>query len=207
MFKVQHIGIPTADINKTKKWYKDMNQKVVFETTLKDGVKVVFVNAFNVTLEFYQSEVDSCNNANIKELVINTADRNETLVGPNGEVLKLQIGDTPGLDNIVLNTTSPAKTASDLEKHGFIFQNYYYIKEGVKFLLNEVINGKVGTGVINHIAFDDKKVNQRAKIIKETGLPIVEGINFLPFFDHGVIFFVTENHDGLRIEYNQIIVA
>ncbi|MGI6124495.1 MAG: VOC family protein [Acetivibrionales bacterium] len=56
---LQHIGIPTTDIEKTKQWYKRIGFEIVNETKIMDEkgeVSVAFLKLGNVVLEIYQSQ-------------------------------------------------------------------------------------------------------------------------------------------------------
>lgn len=205
MLKVQHIGIPTADFDKTIEWYITRGFNVIYQTILDDNINVAFIDIFGVILEFYVENITHTENPVINQIVINTKDQNKILISPTGEKIILQVSNYVGLDHIVINTTSISKTSNDLKKHGFKKTGSFYINGQVRFILALIKEKEIKTGIINHIAFDEDDIHRRFIEITGNKIPVVEGINFLPFFKNGVEYFVTENFNGLRLEYNQII--
>ena len=63
------------------------------------------------------------------------------------------------------------------------------INGNVRFILNYIEDNSVTTGVINHIAFDETDIHKKLREINIQNIPVVEGINFLPFFKSGVEYF------------------
>jgi len=51
---VQHIGIPTNDIEKTKEFFEILGFSVAY-STVNDGVKVAFLRLGNLTIETWQN--------------------------------------------------------------------------------------------------------------------------------------------------------
>ena len=47
---IQHIGIPTNDIEKTKAFFKDLGFEIAY-STVNDGEKVAFLRIGNLTIE------------------------------------------------------------------------------------------------------------------------------------------------------------
>ncbi|MBN2618231.1 MAG: hypothetical protein JXR64_07980 [Spirochaetales bacterium] len=205
MLEVQHIGIPTTCFDKTIEWYKLKGYPVTFETKLSDGVRVAFIEIFKVTLEFYEAENSNVKYSNIKQIVINNLSHEKLLISPTGEEIILQLSNKEGIDHIVLNTDSIHNTFQSLQEHGFSYLPPYYVNGKVKFKLNRIQHSSIGSGIINHIAFNENNLDLKHSQIVEMDIPIVEGPNFLPFFENGVRYFVTENYNGLRLEYNQIL--
>jgi hypothetical protein len=141
----------------------------------------------------------------IEKIVINTIDQNRILISPTGEKIELQRSKTIDLDHIVINTSSILKTTNDLKSHGFSKIGSFYTNGKVKFILKLIENTPVVNGSINHIAFDVLDIQKKYSEIIKSNIPIIEGINTLPFFQNGVKYFVTENFEGLVLEYNQRI--
>lgn len=206
MLEVQHIGIPTAYFNKTIDWYVSRGFNVIYQTILDDNINVAFIDIFGVILEFYdENDITQTETPVISQIIINTKDQNKILISPTGEQIVLQTSNSIGLDHIVINTTSISETTNDLKKHGFIKTGSFYINGNVRLLLKYIDDRSVNLGTINHIAFDESDIHKKLREITIQYIPVVEGINSLPFFDNGVEYFVTENFNGLRLEYNQII--
>ena len=51
---IQHIGIPTNDMEKTLEFYKKLGFEPAFET-VNDGEKVVFLKLHNLVMEAYEN--------------------------------------------------------------------------------------------------------------------------------------------------------
>lgn len=204
MFKVQHIGIPVVNLESTIQKYYEWGFSTIFKTVLNDGTNVAFIDVSGVILEFYTDNVHCTSNPVIQSLTINCLGPDRELLGPSGEHLILKSAEEIGLKYIDIRTTSIKKTGDDLKMHGFYSKGDYFIQDEVCLRLNYVVD-EPENGSINHIAFDHKHILKHSVDLVEKGLTIVEGINFLPFFNNGVIYFVTENHNGLRLEYNQLI--
>ncbi|EFA44281.1 glyoxalase family protein [Hallella bergensis DSM 17361] len=51
---IQHIGIPTNDIEKTKAFFKDLGFEIAY-STVNDGEKVAFLRIGNLTIETWQN--------------------------------------------------------------------------------------------------------------------------------------------------------
>ena len=56
---IQHIGLPTNDLEKTIEFYKTLGFEVASETTLPTD-KVAFLKLKNICIETYQSTVSDC---------------------------------------------------------------------------------------------------------------------------------------------------
>ena len=54
MVELQHIGIPTTDMEATKAFYEKLGFEIAFET-INDGARVIFFRFGNITLETYES--------------------------------------------------------------------------------------------------------------------------------------------------------
>lgn len=205
MLKVQHIGIPTADIGNTVRWYGELGFSPVFRTTLDDGVEVAFIDVEGMLLEFYTNPVAEARFSVIGPLHFGSALLKGEFRGPSGESLVFEEPGNRGLSLIELNSTSPRMTGDDLALHGFRFEEGLYRNGSVSLKVNDASGEKVAQGPVNHIAFDEKDLEGKYKEITSLNIPVVEGINHLPFFSNGVSYFVTENHDSLRLEYNCLL--
>ena len=52
---IQHVGIPTKDMDATKKFYEDLGFEAAFET-VNDEARVCFLKMHNLVMEVYESE-------------------------------------------------------------------------------------------------------------------------------------------------------
>ncbi|RGG58871.1 VOC family protein [Blautia sp. AF19-10LB] len=52
---IQHVGIPTKDMDATKKFYEDLGFETAFET-VNDEARVCFLKMHNLVMEVYESE-------------------------------------------------------------------------------------------------------------------------------------------------------
>jgi catechol 2,3-dioxygenase-like lactoylglutathione lyase family enzyme len=205
MFEIQHIGIPVADLEETIAWYGELGFSVQFRTVLDDGVQVAFIEVAGTMLEFYTNPLSKPDNPVIEALHFFSPEHEGLFTGPSGEKLIFEKRPDSALSHIELNSSDPGKTAEDLFLHGFEKDGDYYRKGNVLLQIREASAGSVAPGPVNHIAFDEKDLRERYALVTSGGIPVVEGIASLPFFENGVTYFVTENHDGLRLEYNQFL--
>jgi catechol 2,3-dioxygenase-like lactoylglutathione lyase family enzyme len=53
---IQHIGIPSGDVEETCCFYEGLGFKRVFQTVIRDTQRVVFLQSGNLILEAYQAE-------------------------------------------------------------------------------------------------------------------------------------------------------
>lgn len=122
-----------------------------------------------------------------------------------------------GLQHIGLPTNDMEKTVAFYESLGF--ENVYETVneaagEKVVFLrlknltLEAYENGKaaLSSGAIDHIAIDVTDAEAAYALAKEQGHKIVSsGVEFLPFWENGVKFFIIEGPNRERIEFNQYL--
>ena len=91
--KIQHIGIPTQDMEATIKWYQEIGAELIYETVLSGNVRVAFVEVCGTLLEFYEEKVEHAKVAVIHSLVFISTMMEDVLTGPNGEMLIFHKGD------------------------------------------------------------------------------------------------------------------
>lgn len=53
---IQHIGIPTGDLEKTCAFFTELGFEKAFQTVINEGQHVVFLRFQDVTLELYEEE-------------------------------------------------------------------------------------------------------------------------------------------------------
>jgi lactoylglutathione lyase len=120
---VQHIGIPTNNMEATTRFYEGLGFQTVLSTHGKSNEKVIFFRLGNLTIETYE---------------------NQSAVGK--------------------------------------------------------------TGAIDHIALDVADIDKAFAIAMTNGYQILEdGIQFLPFWDNGIRYFIVLGPNGEKIELNQIM--
>ena len=61
------------------------------------------------------------------------------------------------------------------------------------------------TGVADHIAMNVLDIDAAYEHIKGLGIKITEEITFLPFWDKGIKYFLTEGPNKERLEYTQYL--
>ena len=122
-----------------------------------------------------------------------------------------------GLQHVGLPTNDLKKTLAFYESLGF--ETVYQVKneaagEDVAFLrlqgltleVNE--NGKAAmeSGAIDHLAIDVTDVEAAYRLAQEQGYEIVsDGVEFLPFWNNGVKYFILLGPNRERIEFNQYL--
>lgn len=130
----------------------------------------------------------------------------------------MKLGDyAEGLQHLGLPTNDMESTVRFYE--GLGFENVYATvneaaNEKVCFLrlrnltIEAYENGKAlgKSGAIDHMAIDTSDIEAAYALAKEQGYEIVSnGIEALPFWEHGVKFFIILGPNGERIEFNQYL--
>ena len=122
-----------------------------------------------------------------------------------------------GLQHVGLPTNDLKKTLAFYE--GLGFETVYLVKneaagEDVAFLrlqgltLEVYENGKAAmeSGAIDHLAIDVTDVEAAYRLAQEQGYEIVsDGVEFLPFWENGVKYFILLGPNRERIEFNQYL--
>ena len=73
---IQHIGIPTKDMEATKAFYAKLGFEPAFET-LNDGAKVAFLKLENLVIETYESDEATMKVGAIDHIAIDVKDIEE----------------------------------------------------------------------------------------------------------------------------------
>ena len=122
-----------------------------------------------------------------------------------------------GLQHVGLPTNDLKATIAFYESLGF--ETVYQVKneaagEDVAFLrlknltIEAYENGKAAmqSGAIDHIAIDVVDVEAAYRLAQEQGYQIVSnGVEFLPFWQKGVKFFILLGPNQERVEFNQYL--
>lgn len=122
-----------------------------------------------------------------------------------------------GLQHVGLPTNDLKKTLAFYE--GLGFETVYQVKneaagEDVAFLrlqgltLEVYENGKAAmeSGAIDHLAIDVTDVEAAYRLAQEQRYEIVsDGVEFLPFWNNGVKYFILLGPNRERIEFNQYL--
>lgn len=79
----------------------------------------------------------------------------------------------------------------------------------VKGLVVEIYEHKQAEGApgaIEHLALDVTDIEKALGIVKALGYEVLEsGIQFLPFWEHGIRYFTIAGLNGEKIEFSQIL--
>ncbi len=122
-----------------------------------------------------------------------------------------------GLQHVGLPTNDLKATIAFYE--GLGFETVYQVKneaagEDVAFLrlknltIEAYENGQAAmqSGAIDHIAIDVDDVEAAYRLAQEQGYQIVSnGVEFLPFWQNGVKFFILLGPNQERVEFNQYL--
>ena len=122
-----------------------------------------------------------------------------------------------GLQHVGLPTNDLKATIAFYESLGF--ETVYQVKneaagEDVAFLrlknltIEAYENGRAAmqSGAIDHIAIDVVDVEAAYRLAQEQGYQIVSnGVEFLPFWQNGVKFFILLGPNQERVEFNQYL--
>ena len=129
-----------------------------------------------------------------------------------------KLGDfTLGLQHVGLPTNDLKATIAFYESLGF--ETVYQVKneaagEDVAFLrlknltIEAYENGRAAmqSGATDHIAIDVSDVEAAYRLAQEQGYQIVSnGVEFLPFWQNGVKFFILLGPNQERVEFNQYL--
>ena len=122
-----------------------------------------------------------------------------------------------GLQHVGLPTNDLKATIAFYESLGF--ETVYQVRneaagEDVAFLrlknltIEAYENGQAAmqSGAIDHIAIDVSDVEAAYRLAQEQGYQIVSnGVEFLPFWQNGVTFFILLGPNQERVEFNQYL--
>lgn len=122
-----------------------------------------------------------------------------------------------GLQHVGLPTNDLKATIAFYESLGF--ETVYQVRneaagEDVAFLrlknltIEAYENGRAAmqSGAIDHIAIDVSDVEAAYRLAQEQGYQIVSnGVEFLPFWQNGVKFFILLGPNQERVEFNQYL--
>ncbi len=71
---LQHIGLPTTDMEKTVAFYEQLGFEIAFETVLDDEIRVVFFELKNLVIEAYEVEESAMAYGAIDHIAIDVTD-------------------------------------------------------------------------------------------------------------------------------------
>ena len=74
---IQHVGIPTENMEETRKFYKKLGFKIAFET-VNDNAEVVFFRLGNLIMETYVVDQAAKTYGSIEHIAVNVKDIGET---------------------------------------------------------------------------------------------------------------------------------
>ena len=75
---IQHVGIPTIDINKTIDFYKELGFDLVFRNTDDiENLDVAFLKLKNLVIEIYREETELSQTGSINHIAIDVNDVGE----------------------------------------------------------------------------------------------------------------------------------
>ena len=100
---LQHIGIPTNDIEVTKTFYQKIGFEVVYETVIeKTGEKVAFLKLKDIVIETYENKEAVMKDGAINHIALNVLDIQEVFtyaLDNHFELLDEEIQFLPFWDN------------------------------------------------------------------------------------------------------------
>jgi len=121
-----------------------------------------------------------------------------------------------GLQHIGIPTGDMEKSLAFYRTIGFraeLLTNHPDTGEQVAFLklgglvleIYESGNPAGRDGAINHFAIGVGDIEAAYGLAREKGLHVLEPVQFLPFWEKGVRFFIVEGPDRERVEFSQIL--
>lgn len=121
---MQHIGIPTNDIEVTKSFYKKIGFEVVYETVIEEtDVKVAFLRLKDIVIETYENKEAAMKSGSINHIALNVLDIQKvfTYVKDNHfELLEEEIQFLPFWDNGVKYFTIKGPNEEKIEFNQYL---------------------------------------------------------------------------------------
>ena len=119
---IQHVGIPTKDMDATKKFYEDLGFEAAFET-VNDEARVCFLKMYNLVMEVYQSEDAAGKIGAIEHVAIDVTDIEQVykeICDKNMNTLQDEIHFLPFWDNGVRFFTIKGPNEEKIEFSQFL---------------------------------------------------------------------------------------
>ena len=119
---IQHVGIPTKDMDATKKFYEDLGFEAAFET-VNDEARVCFLKMYNLVMEVYESEDASGKIGAIEHVAIDVTDIEQVykeICDKNMNTLQDEIHFLPFWDNGVRFFTIKGPNEEKIEFSQFL---------------------------------------------------------------------------------------
>ena len=119
---IQHVGIPTKDMDATKKFYEDLGFEAAFET-VNDEARVCFLKMYNLVLEVYESEDAAGKIGAIEHVAIDVTDIEQVykeICDKNMNTLQDEIHFLPFWDNGVRFFTIKGPNEEKIEFSQFL---------------------------------------------------------------------------------------
>ena len=119
---IQHVGIPTKDMDATKKFYEDLGFEAAFET-VNDEARVCFLKMYNLVMEVYESEDAAGKIGSIEHVAIDVTDIEQVykeICDKNMNTLQDEIHFLPFWDNGVRFFTIKGPNEEKIEFSQFL---------------------------------------------------------------------------------------
>ena len=119
---IQHVGIPTKDMDATKKFYEDLGFDAAFET-VNDEARVCFLKMYNLVMEVYESEDAAGKIGAIEHVAIDVTDIEQVykeICDKNMNTLQDEIHFLPFWDNGVRFFTIKGPNEEKIEFSQFL---------------------------------------------------------------------------------------
>ena len=119
---IQHVGIPTKDMDATKKFYEDVGFEAAFET-VNDEARVCFLKMHNLVMEVYESEDAAGKIGAIEHVAIDVTDIEQVykeICDKNMNTLQDEIHFLPFWDNGVRFFTIKGPNEEKIEFSQFL---------------------------------------------------------------------------------------
>ena len=119
---IQHVGIPTKDMDATKKFYEDLGFEAAFET-VNDEARVCFLKMYNLVMEVYEAEDAAGKIGAIEHVAIDVTDIEQVykeICDKNMNTLQDEIHFLPFWDNGVRFFTIKGPNEEKIEFSQFL---------------------------------------------------------------------------------------
>ncbi len=209
---LQHVGVGVKDPRRLIPKLEELGFKLSSNFTLftKEArdTEVYFYQYKDLVLEVYELEWEEPEAYIIDSIVItnHNLEYKEYALDYGLKIVNIN-EEEEALKYFTVNASDTKASEEYFKKLNFLKEQDYLVQNNVKILIKELKDKKLALGPVRHIAFDtDSIYADRVDFIKK-GVDFDNNavIEFLPFMDKGVVYFMTIGPDGINMEFNQIL--
>ncbi len=213
---LQHVGVGVGVKNSAVLAHEleglGFHIKGKFQLTLEnlDEMDVYFCEYKDLILEVYElaDEYDENALSPIDSVVIKNSELEykEYKLSYGLSIINVDDGED-GLKHFNINASDVKRSVAYFEKLGFKKAGEYYGMGNILLKLKESKDSSLQVGAIKHIAMDTKTIYEDRKDFLAKGVAFENKavIEYLPFWDKGVVYIMTKGPDEINMEFNEIL--